>query len=117
MKKILVLIFCLMLLGCSSSVEKNEDLSWEGQYQKDDLVLTIKYDDEYKDGFSFSVMLGERGINDYADFETDKNKAVYDVGEDGHTLEFTLKKDKVIIKESGGINYLQVELSGDYQKK
>lgn len=106
-----------MLVGCSSVTDKNEDLSWEGQYKKDDLILTIEYDDEYQEGFSFSIMLGEKGIKDYADFEDNKNQAIYDVGEDGHTLEFTLKKDKVIIKESGGINYLLVELSGDYQKE
>lgn len=117
MKKILVVFMCLVLLGCSSNVESNEELSWEGQYKKDDLTLTIEYDNEYKDGFLFSVMLGEKGIKDYANFKENKNEAIYDVGEDGHTLEFTLKKDKVIIEESVGINYLQVELSGEYQKK
>ncbi|MEG0276582.1 MAG: hypothetical protein RR630_06095 [Coprobacillus sp.] len=117
MRKWLLIVLSMLLLGCSPTVEKNEDLSWEGQYQKDDLNLTIEYDDEYKTGFAFSIMLGEKGIKDFADFEEDKNIAIYDVGEDGHTLEFTLKKDKVIIKESGGINYLQVELSGEYQKK
>lgn len=50
-------------------------------------------------------------------FNQDKKTAVYDIQEDGYTLTFTLKHDKIIVEENDGMSYLDVCLSGEYVRK
>lgn len=131
MKKILWIMACVLLVGCTSHQTKNignEEKTdadvflelhdkWVGEYVKGDVVIRFyeSDDDDEETALPFRVELGEKGFGDYAYFEegTD-DQAIYDTEEDGYTLEFTIDGDKLFVEESGGSSYLDTDLSGEY---
>lgn len=128
MRKILMICLCIMLIGCASqqkgTTHKNlktpieDTIGWVGTYECGDLKLMIMYDEDVPNGFEFNIELGEKGFGEFTRYiQDDKKKAVCDTTEDGYTLLFTLKDDSVIVEESGGIGYLETELSGEYKRQ
>lgn len=127
MKKLLCVIICLILVGCGSKqkeVIKEENSQylyeeWIGKYKRDDgVIIEFAHDETDVDNMiSFTVELGVKGFGDYALIYDNQNQAIYDVEEDGHTLEFTLDHHQLTVKESGGISYLNTDLSGKYIKQ
>lgn len=122
MKKLGIVLLCLFLVGCQTKVKQPTqvdeevtvtDSSWVGKYQKDDIVLEITNTDE--EGFEFTIERSEKGFGSYAYFH-DYHEATYEGGEDGHTLHMILKNDSIVVEESGGMTYLGVELSGEYER-
>lgn len=121
-KKLGIVLACLFLMGCQmsnnnhdqkqgeTSIEKSD---WLGRYKMGDIVLEITQVDEK--GLNLTVQRFEKGFGGYAYFLTD-DQAVYEGGEDGHTLHLTLHNDSITVEESGGITYLGVELSGEYER-
>lgn len=131
MKKFLMICLCLVLFGCSSQqkVEKESHIQdnqigeihkkWIGQYMRDDGVVIEFLEDNMNDKntLSFTVELGVKGFGNFAYIQENQYQAIYDIEEDGHTLEFLLNKDKLIVEESGGMTYLNTDLSGEYTKQ
>lgn len=122
MKKLGIVFICLFLMGCQTKenqpTQASEDVSVTntdgiGQYQMNDIILEIIKTDE--DGFEFTVEMFEKGFGGYAYFH-DYHEATYESGEDGHTLHMILNDDSIIVEESGGMTYLGVELSGEYER-
>lgn len=81
MKKILILCICCFLVGCTSQeavqpIDETgkaiivDQIGWVGQYQKEDILLTISYDNEYSEGFAFEIEKGVEGFGEYARFQS-----------------------------------------------
>lgn len=113
---------CLFLMGCQTKekqpVQASEEVTvtnsnWIGQYHMNDIVLEVIETDE--EGFEFTIEMFEKGFGGYAYFQN-HHEATYEGGEDGHTLHMILKDDSMIVEESGGMTYLGVELSGEYER-
>ncbi|MCI9049094.1 MAG: hypothetical protein HFF37_01680 [Coprobacillus sp.] len=131
MKKIIILIVCILLVGCDveqimpqSSSKPNDESNvvykqWLREFVRDDGVIVSFHREGLEDEnmLEFRIELGVKGFGEFAYLQKDKNYAIYDSGEDGYTLEFILKDDKLIIKESHGISYLHTNLSGEYKIK
>lgn len=128
MKKILMICLCVMLIGCGTHqrevVQEEPDqpiedtIGWVGTYKCDDLTLIIMYNKEVPNGFEFNIELGGKGFGEFTQYiQDDKKKAVCDTLEDGYTLHFTLKDDSVLVEESGGVSYLETDISGEYKKQ
>lgn len=125
MKKIIIIFMCLLMIGCTIKQEDSpasestnvDESQWVGNYVCGDVKLIIAIEDDY-DGIVFDVEMGEEGFGNYAYFKDETHlEAISDIQEDGYTLEFSLKKDKVIVKESGGTSYLLIDLSGEYMRE
>lgn len=127
MRKLLIVMMCFMLIGCGAKQrEVSKEISslslheeWIGKYKRNDgVVIEFLRDETNKDNMiSFTIELGVKGFGDYAFIYDHQNQAIYDIEEDGHTLEFTLQHHRLIVKESGGISYLNTDLSGEYIKQ
>ena len=125
MKKIMIIFMCLLMIGCTikqedSSVSEStnvDESQWAGNYVCGDVKLIIAIEDDY-DGIVFDIEMDEEGFGNYAYFKDETHlEAISDIQEDGYTLEFSLKKDKVIVKESGGTSYLLIDFSGEYMRE
>ncbi len=118
MKKMMIVMFCLMLVGCQTKepIEDKAPLIWEGIYNKDNIALTIELENDYVDGFYYTFEYQGKKDQNYADYKN-KTTAVSAPLEDGYSLRFTLKKDKVIIEETEGMSYLKTSLAGEYVKE
>ena len=108
MKKIIIIFMCLLMIGCTIKQEDSpasestnvDESQWVGNYVCGDVKLIIAIEDDY-DGIVFDIEMGEEGFGNYAYFKDETHlEAISDVQEDGYTLEFSLKKDKVIVKKS-----------------
>lgn len=131
MKKFLLIFMCFLLVGCGSKQDvsvkpttqnqESQDLynEWVGRYIRDDgVIIEITHDESDDDSeISFNIELGVKGFGNYAYLQDNKYHAIYDIEEDGHTLEFILNDNQLTVKESGGISYLNTDLSGEYTKQ
>lgn len=115
----MIICVCLFLFGCTS--QKNEEpvqAEWTGDYQNEDISLNIHFDDDYPDGIAFEFEKQGEIFDHYAYFDTDdKMQAIYDADESGHTLTFSLRYDRIIVKEINGVTFEETSLTGQYIKK
>lgn len=129
MKKWIGLVVCLLLVGCGKSEIQqvsSQDTEvnmiyeqWLKEFTRDDGVIISFHREDLEDEkmLEFNIELGVKGFGDFAYLQNDKYHAIYNSEEDGYTLEFILKDDKWIVKESHGISYLHTNLSGEYRIK
>ncbi len=129
MKKWIGLVVCLLLVGCGKSEIQqvsSQDTEvnmiyeqWLKEFTRDDGVIISFHREDLEDEkmLEFNIELGVKGFGDFAYLQNDKYHAIYNSEEDGYTLEFILKDDKSIVKESHGISYLHTNLSGEYRIK
>jgi len=98
----------------STTVDESQ---WEGKYVCDGVSLLIEKESDYE-GIAFTIAYGGKDFKEYAYFLDEEHlEAISDLTEDGYTFELTLEHDKVIVKESGGVSYLGIELSGEYVRE
>lgn len=117
MKKLFIMIMCLFLFGCNIIKKTHQNTEWLGTYIQGDVSLEIT-SSQANEGFDFCIYYGDKFINGYALFDDSTfDHALYEAEEDGHTLNFQLKDDKIAIEETGGITYFGLDISGQYKKQ
>lgn len=128
MKKWLLCIMCILLIGCqkqekfeeNEDVEINDSIGWVGDYcnSDSDILLSIYYLENNPNYFEFRIEHDGNGFGDYAFFEDQqKHNAVYHSSQSNYSLKFILKDNKVLIKESGKNKDLNKVLAGEYERK
>ncbi len=105
-----MIIMCVCLLGCTQA---KKNTSYEGTYQKDDIVLTIKKASDPQNAYTYSLTKGSKTYSDYALLED--NVLSSDLGEDGVVITFSLDQD-IKVKVEGDFSVIE-HIEGVYTKE
>lgn len=106
MKKLLIVLGCLLLVGCSSSAKTEAAYVTDSVYEESTSYSTGSYDNGYQDAMS-----------DEKEYEERETKLIYEANVSVETKEFQESLDKLYekIKECGG--YVLSDSMNNYSRK